>query len=218
MTPEYEQLISGIRQCRACLFRDRSIEPLAPAWVPPPVLILFIGENPSRAEGQDVPLAESTISGQALEQYYLKPLGLTREQVWITDLFKCRYPKEFDRAKPQNEAIILSVTEKCTRQWLLWEISLAEPKVIVTLSDQEVYQRLRRDYALETLADFKDAVGRAHSTSLTCMQVTLFPMIHPDISRPPEVGDNRKIIARKKWSPIHQNEHIPALKATLKTS
>ena len=215
MNPEYKKIVTELRNCSACSFRDASIEPLAPAWAQPPAPILFIGENPSWAEDQDVPFAESTISGQALEQYYLQPLGLSRGQVWITDLFKCRYLKEVYRVKSNNEKLIQSVAETCARQWLLWEISLANPKVIVTLSDKEVYQRLRRAFALETPANFNNAVGRMHSISLSGVQVTLFPMVHPDISRPLGDGDNRKPAARSKWSTIHQNEHIPALKEIL---
>ena len=105
--------------------------------------------------------------------------------------------------------------ETCARQWLLWEISLADPKVVVTLSGKEVYQRLRRIFALETPAEFAEAAGRAHQIFLNCLQVTLFPMVHPDISRPLGDGDNRKPAARSKWAPIHQQEHIPALKQLL---
>jgi uracil-DNA glycosylase family 4 len=217
MNPEYEKLVIGIRSCNACSFRDAAIEPLAPSWVQPPVPILFVGENPSWAEDQDVPFAESTISGQALEQNYLQPLGLSREQVWITDLFKCRYPKAVYSAKSKNEKLIQSVAATCACQWLLWEISLANPKVVITLSDKQVYQRMRRAFDLPTPAKFVKAAGRAHAISLDGMQVTLFPMVHPDISRPLGEGDNRKPAARSKWAPIHQHEHIPALKEFLQT-
>ena len=215
MNSEYEKLATGIRGCNACTFRDASIEPLAPAWVQIPVQILFVGENPSWAEDQDVPFAESTISGRALDQHYLEPLGLSREHVWITDLFKCRYPKEVYQDKPKNEKLIQSVAATCAYQWLAQEVALANPTVVVTLSDKEVYQRLRRAFDLQTPSKFANAVGRAHSISLNGVQVTLFPMVHPDVSRPLGDGDNRKPGVRSKWAGIHQKEHIPALKEIL---
>ena len=36
------------------------------------------------------------------DKHYIKPLGLNRNQVWITDLFKCRYPKEVYREKQKT--------------------------------------------------------------------------------------------------------------------
>lgn len=115
MKPEYEVIARNIRQCSECSFRDLIIEPLFPALPSTPVSIMFIGENPSWAEKQDIPFAETTTSGQALNKYYLHPLGLSRSDVWITDLFKCRYPKRIYRAKAQHErTTIQSVVTKCS--------------------------------------------------------------------------------------------------------
>ncbi|MBL7184029.1 MAG: hypothetical protein ISS50_06230 [Anaerolineae bacterium] len=217
MKSEYELLAYGIHQCSECRsFRDTKIEPLAPALaLPIPVPIMFVGENPSWAEGQDIPFAESTPSGQALEKYYLMPLGLSRNQVWITDLFKCRYPKRIYRAKPQHDKTIQAVAKTCSHLWLIQEIALAQPKIVVTLADKEVYQRLRRAFDLPTPKKFADAVGRPHAVTLGGVTVTLFPMIHPDVSRPLDNGDKRKSATRKKWAIIHQQEHIAALKKLL---
>lgn len=215
MQSEYESLAQTIRQCSACSFRSPKIEPLPPTLAPVPVSIMFVGENPSWAKEQRIPFAESTPSGQALEENYLRPLRLSRGEVWITDLFKCRYPKRVYAAKSRYGREIQQVAETCSRLWLLREIEFARPKVVVTLADKEVYQRLRRAFSLPIPRAFAYAAGKPDQVTLDGLPVTLFPMIHPDISRPLGQGDQRKANAREKWATIHRQEHIPALMEVL---
>lgn len=215
MPIEYSALVQNIRECTACSFRDPVIEPLAPDLPQLPVPIMFVGENPSWADEQSAPFSPATTSGRALDAHYLCPLGLAREQVWITDLFKCRYPKLIYAAKARHKDTIQTAAHTCANLWLLQEVALVQPKVVVTLSDQEVYQRLRRAFGLPTPASFAAAVGKPHPIVLGGLAVTLFPMIHPDISRPWGEGDKRKPAARQKWASIHQQEHIPALRQVL---
>lgn len=99
---------------------------------------------------------------------------------------------------------IQSAAETFARLWLVYEISLANPMVVVTLSDKQVYQRSRRAFGLRTPTIFTKAVWNPHMVSMTGIEVTLFPMIHPGISRSLGDGDNRKLNARRKWSGIHQ--------------
>ena len=208
-------LISSIRECSACSFRDQVLTPVAPAIIDVPVNIMFVGENPSWAEDQIEPFASNTISGYALEKYYLQPLGLTRSKVWITDLFKCRYPKDIYRSKSLNEHLIQANAETCIGTWLTQEILLAQPRIIVTLSNQQVYQRLRIAFSLSTPKAFDSAVGKPHQVSIGYWEGLLFPMIHPDISRPVDGHDRRKEAARLKWAPLHSNTHIPSLRSLL---
>jgi uracil-DNA glycosylase family 4 len=245
MSITYHTLVQAIRRCTACSFRDPAIEPLAPNLpqlpVPGKLLtasdgasagkaladpqrpatdsrsfpVMFVGENPSWAHEQPAPFAETTISGQALEQHYLQPLGLSRDQVWITDLFKCRYPPAIYADKARYRETIQSVVNTCAGLWLPQEIALARPQVLVTLSDQEVYQRLRRAFRLPTPATFAHAVGWPYAITLGGFSVTLFPMVHPDVSRPWGEGDSRKQAAREKWAPLHREVHIPALRELL---
>lgn len=204
--------LEEISSCRKCSFRDDAYPPLPPVSAPVPVKLLLIGENPSWAEEQQTPFDPRTISGQALDRYYLEPLGLKRDEVWITDLFKCRYPKDIYRKKGKYDREIQVVADTCARQWLIKELCYASPKVVASLSDREVYQRLRRILNLHTPSKFQQAVGQPWSVKLGEVATLLFPMIHPDISRPPGEGDNRKITARQRWAPQHHRKHIPALR------
>lgn len=204
-------LIKDIQKCSSCSFRNPSIKPLPPDSGLTEVDLMFVGENPSWEEKQEVPFSPNTISGKALEEHYIKPLGLTRKQVWITDLFKCRYPKEVYREKQKNDSLIQNVAKTCVQLWLIQEIKISKPKVIVTLSDKQVFQRLRKIFNLSIPSKFSDVVGKPHKISIDGFKTILFPMIHPDISRPMGDGDDRKKNVREKWTPLHHEKHIPAL-------
>jgi uracil-DNA glycosylase family 4 len=211
MEIQYKNLTEGIRTCTACYFRNPDFTPLAAAYVKPPVAIMFIGENPSWEEGQQVPFDEATISGRSLDINFLQPLGLTRDEVWITDLFKCRYPRDVYHNKQREEERIQREVVGACKRWLVEEISFARPKVVVSLSYREVYRRLRNTFALATPARFARAVGRPHHVELGGIHIVLFPMVHPDIARPLGEGDARKPRLREKWAPIHRQDHLPAL-------
>ncbi len=214
MNADYISLVQSLHQCSACSFRQADILPLAPELPASlPVPIMFVGENPSWAKKQEIPFDEGTPSGQALKKHYLDPLCLSRQQVWITDLFKCRYEKEIYRAKAHNEQLIQGIAATCSQLWLVREIALARPRVLVTLSDKQVYQRLRLAFGLSTPSAFADAVGKPHSVTIEGHAVVLFPMIHPHISRPVD-QDKGKSVARAKWAPLHKR-HIQALRALL---
>lgn len=210
---------SQIENCQAaCIFRNAKFPPIAPSIVKVPVELMFIGENPSWADNQQQPFDPSTISGQALDKNYLRPLGLNRDQVWITDLIKCRYLRDgenniyHNKAKYKNE--IQSVSELCFNKWLIKEVEFAKPKIIVTLSNVEVYQRIRKIMHLETPTDFNEAVGKGFIIVFGDHECILFPMIHPDISRPNGEGDRRKLKVREKWAPKHI-QHIKRIAVLL---
>ncbi len=211
MEIEYANLATQIMNCNACSFRDPEIKPLTAAYVEPPVAIMFIGENPSWEVEQEVPFDVRTVSGRSLDINYLEPLGLTRDQVWITDLFKCRYPKDVYHTKQREEARIQGEVVANCMQWLVQEISFVRPKVVVSLSDRQVYRRLRNAFSLATPARFARAAGKPHNVEFGEVPVVLFPMVHPDVARPLDQGDARKPGPREKWAPIHRRNHLPAL-------
>ena len=86
--------------------------------------VLFIGEAPGQNEDkQGEPFVGA--AGQLLTRM-LGEIGLTREQVYIANILKCRPPGNRD---PQEDEI-----ETCT-PWLIEQISLIQPQVIVTLGN-----------------------------------------------------------------------------------
>jgi DNA polymerase len=86
--------------------------------------LLFVGEAPGMHEDkQGEPFVGA--AGQLLTRM-LGDIGLTREQVYIANVLKCRPPGNRD---PQEDEI-----ETCT-PWLVEQISLIQPAVIVTLGN-----------------------------------------------------------------------------------
>jgi DNA polymerase len=86
--------------------------------------LLFIGEAPGQHEDkQGEPFVGA--AGQLLTRM-LGEISLTREQVYIANILKCRPPGNRD---PQEDEI-----ETCT-PWLIEQISLIQPHVIVTLGN-----------------------------------------------------------------------------------
>jgi DNA polymerase len=86
--------------------------------------LLFIGEAPGMHEDrQGEPFVGA--AGQLLTRM-LGEIGLTREEVYIANILKCRPPGNRD---PQPDEI-----ESCT-PWLVEQISLIQPRVIVTLGN-----------------------------------------------------------------------------------
>ncbi len=85
--------------------------------------IMFIGEGPGFHENeQGRPFVGA--AGKFLEEL-LSKIGLKREDVFITNVVKCRPPKNRD---PQPEEV-----ETCTKTYLDRQIQAINPKVIVTL-------------------------------------------------------------------------------------
>lgn len=85
--------------------------------------ILFIGEGPGFHENeQGRPFVGA--AGRLLEEL-LNSIGMSREQVFITNVVKCRPPGNRD---PRPEEI-----ETCTSNYLDRQILAINPKVIVTL-------------------------------------------------------------------------------------
>jgi uracil-DNA glycosylase family 4 len=86
--------------------------------------LLFIGEAPGLHEDrQGEPFVGA--AGQLLTRM-LEGIGMTRDQVYIANVLKCRPPGNRD---PQEDEI-----ETCT-PWLIEQISSIQPVVIVTLGN-----------------------------------------------------------------------------------
>jgi DNA polymerase len=117
-----DKIASEVRVCTECgLAKGR--KNAVPGEGPAKAEIMFIGEGPGFHEDQQGrPFVGA--AGKFLEEL-LASAGLSREQVWITNIVKCRPPGNRD---PKPEEI-----ETCTSLYLERQIDLVDPKVIVTL-------------------------------------------------------------------------------------
>lgn len=95
---------------------------LVPGHGNPNARIMFIGEAPGADEDKNgIPFVGR--AGKFLDEL-LASINLKREDIYITNMVKCRPPNNRD---PEDDEI------KLYRAWLDWEIKLIEPEVIVPL-------------------------------------------------------------------------------------
>jgi len=117
-----EKLAKQIKVCTRCeLHRSRT--EAVPGEGPTQPEIMFIGEGPGASEDkQGRPFVGA--SGKFLERL-LEQAGLTRTEVFITNVVKCRPPGNRD---PLPDEI-----EICTSNYLQHQIEIVNPSIIVTL-------------------------------------------------------------------------------------
>lgn len=119
---ELEKLTKQIVVCTKCELH-RSRKKAVPGEGPSQAEIMFIGEGPGFHENeQGRPFVGA--AGQFLDQL-LEQAGVTRSDVWITNVVKCRPPGNRD---PLPEEI-----EACTGNYLQHQIEIVNPSIIVTL-------------------------------------------------------------------------------------
>lgn len=120
--------------------------------------IMFVGEAPGAEEDrQGVPFVGA--SGQLLTRM-IEAIGLTRDEVYITNAIKCRPPNNRD---PELEEIA-----SC-EPYLIRQIELVKPQVICTLGR----------FAAQTLLKTTESMGRLRGKVFDYHGVKLIPTYHP---------------------------------------
>jgi uracil-DNA glycosylase family 4 len=124
--------------------------------------LLFVGEAPGFHEDQQgYPFVGQ--AGKLLDKL-LEGIGLTRDDVYIANVIKCRPPGNRD---PQPDEI-----EACEAH-LFRQIELMEPKLIATLGN----------FATKLLSGKPHGItrvhGRSQETTLGGRSVVLYPLYHP---------------------------------------
>jgi DNA polymerase len=118
---ELEQLAEQVRACRMCRLAQGRVRAV-PGEGPEDADILFIGEAPGFNEDrQGRPFVGA--SGNLLEQL-IASLGLTRKQVYIANVIKCRPPENRDPLPDELDAC---------RPYLDRQVELIRPKLVITL-------------------------------------------------------------------------------------
>jgi uracil-DNA glycosylase len=118
---EFQVLEKKIKQCCACQLRGTCTQ-VVPGEGNPRADIMFIGEAPGAEEDkQGLPFVGA--AGKFLNEM-LGMINLRREDVFIANILKCRPPANRD---PMPEEV-----EACW-PWLLEQIRMIEPKLIVLL-------------------------------------------------------------------------------------
>jgi uracil-DNA glycosylase family 4 len=121
--------------------------------------LMFVGEGPGAEEDkQGIPFVGR--AGQLLTRL-VEGIGLTREQVYIANVVKCRPPGNRD---PQPEEI-----EAC-RPYLEGQLAFLRPRVVVTLGN----------FATKLLLETKDGITKLRGQEFPYRDDTvLIPTFHP---------------------------------------
>ena len=153
---ELEMLAAEIAECTRCLLH-RGRTKAVPGEGPEDADVMFIGEGPGFHEDQQGrPFVGA--AGRFLEEL-LASIGLKREDVFITNVIKCRPPGNRD---PLPEEI-----EGC-KPYLDRQIELLQPKLVVTLgrfSMARAFPRAR--------------ISHIHGQPRKIGGVVYYPMYHP---------------------------------------
>src|SRR4051795_8204973 len=124
--------------------------------------LVFVGEGPGAEEDkQGIPFVGR--AGQLLTRL-IEGVGLTRDDVYIANVVKCRPPNNRD---PQPDEI-----EACA-PWLDRQLELIRPRVIVTLGN----------FATKLLLQTKDGITKIRGTEFAFTRAghsaVLIPTLHP---------------------------------------
>ena len=153
---QLDDLSKQIQECQRCrLGQGRTLS--VPGEGPPDADIMFIGEAPGFHEDQQGrPFVGA--SGRFLEQL-LASIHLTRQDVYIANVIKCRPPSNRD---PQPDEL------QACRHYLDRQIEQIKPKIIVTLGR----------FSMQ-LAFGSGTISRIHGTAKSVGGIAYFPMFHP---------------------------------------
>jgi len=150
---ELNQQIAECLLCEIAKYRANTV----PGEGPEDAEIMFIGEAPGWHEDQQGrPFVGP--AGQYLDQL-LSSIGLTRRQVFIANVIKCR---------PTNNRDPLPTEIQNCQKWLDQQIDIVKPKMIVTLGR----------YSMARFFPGK-TISKIHGTAVRRDNTIYFAMYHP---------------------------------------
>lgn len=176
----YEELKNFVDHCGRCpLAQTRNRAVMGRGSLRSPVL--FIAEGPGRNEDRDgIPFTGQ--SGQVFDRL-LGEIGMTREDVYITNIVKCHPPGNRDPKPEEQEACI---------PYLKYETLLLRPKMIVCLGRVAAQRIIQPDFR----------ITREHGSFLLRKGVWLTAVYHPsailrDDTKYPETAADFRAIKEK---------------------
>jgi len=124
----------------------------------PNASIMFVGEAPGFYEDkQGIPFVGA--AGKLLNEL-LESAGLSRSDIYIANVIKCRPP---DNRDPLPDEV-----ETC-KPFLFQQIELIKPKVVCTLGN----------FAMQTLLGKKIGIMKVRGQAFQVQDFFVFPMLHP---------------------------------------
>ncbi len=174
------ELTSFLHDCQRCKLAKLGRTQVVFGVGNPNAEIMFVGEGPGFYEDrQGEPFVGA--AGKLLNEL-LTSAGLSRSQVYIANVIKCRPPNNRD---PEPDEV-----ETC-KPFLMQQIELINPKVICTLGN----------WATQTILGRKVGITKVRGQVIKHENVTIFPLLHPAAAlhqgnlRQPLIEDFQKLKA-----------------------
>ena len=153
---EYDALVQRIHSCTLCTLSEKRTTAV-PGEGKLDADIVFIGEGPGFYEDQQGrPFVGP--AGKLLEEL-LASIGMKREDVYITNMIKCRAPNNRDPLPAEIQAC---------KPYLDEQLEMIAPKVVVTLG-RFSFSKFFPD----------EPIGKARGKPRIWNGTTIYPMYHP---------------------------------------
>ncbi len=158
-----EEIASQVKRCKECILSEKRTNAV-PGTGSPQAEIMFIGEGPGEKEDKmGLPFVGQ--AGKYLDEF-LSSINLKRENVFITNLVKCR--------PPQNRDPFPDEVEICTKLYLEKQIELIKPKLIITLGRHALEKFIPDKKISEVHGQPKRLINQK-----TGKKQVYFPLYHP---------------------------------------
>ena len=168
MSIEHERTVldEAVRTCTRCPLAETRTNAV-PGKGPVPARVLFIGEAPGKSE--DLKGAPFVGRAGTILDGLLAEIGLARDEVFITNIVKCRPPKNRD---PTPEEI-----EAC-RHYLDDQLSLIRPKVIIPLG-RFAMRWVLESYGIAPGGPISEVHGKIYRILTITGERIIIPVYHP---------------------------------------
>lgn len=153
-----QELADSLHNCQRCPLAKLGRTQVVFGVGNPQASVMFVGEAPGFYEDQKgEPFVGS--AGQLLNDL-LQSAGLSRADIYIANVIKCRPPNNRD-PEPQE-------VETC-KPFLLQQIAMIRPKLVCSLGN----------WATQTLLERKVGITRVRGQAFYLKEFVLFPLLHP---------------------------------------
>lgn len=152
------QLYESIKDCRRCDLSGGRTNVVFGAGSPI-ARVVFVGEAPGYHEDlQAEPFVGA--AGRFLDELLKEVLGMTRDEIYIANVLKCRPPDNRDPT---------SVEVDTCKPFLLRQIEIISPLTVCTLGN----------FATRTLTGRKEGITKLRRKPIVSVGRFVFPMYHP---------------------------------------
>jgi DNA polymerase len=153
-----QELARSLHNCQRCKLAKLGRTQVVFGVGNPHASIMFVGEAPGFHEDQQgEPFVGA--AGKLLNDL-LVSAGLSRNEIYIANVIKCRPPNNRD---PEQDEV-----ETC-KPFLMQQIQLIRPKLVCTLGN----------WATQTLLERKVGITKVKAQAFYMKDFVIFPLLHP---------------------------------------